>query len=304
MPEKPHICVCVCTYKRPLLLSRLLIALERQETDSLFEFSIIIVDNDRCESGRRTVEAQAGQSNIDIRYYLEPEQNIALARNRAIANSKGDFIAFIDDDEVPASRWLINHYQALTLFNAAGVLGPVLPLYEGSPPNWILEGRFFERPTYFSGYFLHWNLTRTGNCLLKRSVFKENDGWFDPQFGSGGEDRDFFKRKIARGHVFVWCNEAPLFESIPPERWDKKAMLKRALLRGKMTYTSRKNDPGSMLGSVTVAFFYSISLPFLFIFFPIFGFGTFMKYLIKDVDHLGKIFSLFHINLIKERYIT
>src|SRR4030042_2253761 len=137
MLEKPHICVCVCTYKRPLLLNRLLMALERQETDGLFDYSIIIVDNDRSESGRRTVEARAGKSDIAILYYLEPEQNIALARNKAIANSHGDLIAFIDDDEVPASWGLINHYRALALFDTAGVLGPVLPLYSAPPPKWI-----------------------------------------------------------------------------------------------------------------------------------------------------------------------
>jgi glycosyltransferase involved in cell wall biosynthesis len=304
MPEKHHISVCVCTYKRPLLLNRLLMALERQETDSLFEYSMIIVDNDRSESGRQTVDARAGQSSIAIRYCLEPEQNIALARNKAIANSKGNFIAFIDDDEVPASRWLINHYKALTLFDTAGVLGPVLPLYEAPPPKWILEGRFFERPVYFSGYFLNWDLTRTGNCLLKRAIFEEDDYWFDPQFGSGGEDRDFFKRKIARGHVFVWCNEAPIFEAVPPERWQKRAMLKRALLRGKMTYNSERQRPGDVMSSVAAVLYYSVNLPFLFLFSPVFGFDVFMKTLVRDCDHLGKIFAMLKINIVKDRYIT
>ena len=43
------------------------------------------------------------------------KQNIALARNKAIENAKGDFIAFIDDDEFPLDQWLLNHVQSFDL---------------------------------------------------------------------------------------------------------------------------------------------------------------------------------------------
>jgi succinoglycan biosynthesis protein ExoM len=304
VPEKHHISVCVCTYKRPRLLEGLLRALDGQENGGLFEYSIVVVDNDRSESARQTVNSQSSQSRLAIHYFVEPQQNIARARNKAVANSKGDFVAFIDDDEIPDSRWLLHLYRALTLFETAGVLGPVLPRFEAPPPSWVLKGRFFERPTYFSGYFLLWERTMTGNCLLRSDIFEGSDGWFLPKFGSGGEDRDFFKRMIARGHVFVWCNEAPLHEVVPPERWKKGIMLKRALLRGKMTYNSRRHRPGDILGSAAAVSFYSVSLPFLFLFSPIFGFDVVMKTLIRDCDHLGKIFALFKINIVKDRYIT
>jgi succinoglycan biosynthesis protein ExoM len=304
MPEKHHISVCVCTYKRPRLLATLLRTLEGQETGGLFDYEIVVVDNDRSGSARQIVESQIGQSKLPIHYFVEPKQNIAMARNKAIANSKGDFVAFLDDDELPDSRWLLNLFRALILFETAGVLGPVLPCYDVPPPRWVLKGRFFERPTYFSGYFLHWDRTRTGNCLLRRDLFQGDGDWFLPKFGSGGEDRDFFKRMIAHGHVFVWCNEAPLHEAVPPERWKKDVMLKRALLRGKMTYNSRRDRPGDALASFAAAHYYSVGLPFLLIFSPVFGFDVFMKTLIRDCDHLGKIFAMCKIDLIKDRYVT
>lgn len=304
VPEKPQICVCICTYKRPRMLGELLRALDRQETGGFFEYAIVVVDNDRSESGRQVVASEAKRSKTPIHYFVEPEQNIAMARNKAVANSRGDFVAFIDDDEFPEPLWLLNMYKALILFETAGVLGPVLPRYEVPPPRWVSKGRFFERPSYFSGYFLHWERTRTGNCLLRRDIFEGDDGWFQPKFGSGGEDRDFFKNMIARGRVFVWCNEAPLHESVPPERWKKEFMLKRALLRGKMTYNSRRDRPGDALASFAVALFYSMGLPFLLVFSPVFGFDVFMKCLIRDCDHLGKIFAMCKIDLIRDRYVT
>ena len=56
-PEQnlPHICVCVCTYKRPLMLTRLLTELNRQETGGLFTYSIVVADNDEAKSAEPTV---------------------------------------------------------------------------------------------------------------------------------------------------------------------------------------------------------------------------------------------------------
>ena len=147
-------------------------------------------------------------------------------------------------------------------------------------------------------------LTRTGNCLLKRSLFKGPDGRFLPEFGSGGEDRDFFKRMIYRGHVFVWCAEAPISEMVPPDRWKILTMLRRALLRGKMTYQARKSYPSNLLGSFGAVLFYTVGLPFLWISSPIFGFEVFAKILIRDCDHLGKILALFGIEPVKHRYVV
>jgi len=45
---------------------------------------------------------------------------------------------------------------------------------------------------------------RSGNFLLNKKVFLENDMPFDPRFGgTGGEDVDFFKRMIARYFVSI-----------------------------------------------------------------------------------------------------
>lgn len=299
MSQRHHISVCICTYKRPELLRRLLSKLEEQETADLFDYSIAIVDNDRSESARQTAKSCARQSKIPISYNVEPEQNIALARNKAIENAKGDFIGFIDDDEFPGQYWLLNLYKAMKRYKSDGILGPVLPNFEKEPPRWVLKGRFFDRPTHPTGHILEWKNTRTGNALIKRELFKEDIYWFDPAFGSGGEDRDFFKRKIAGGHVFVWCNEAPVFETVPPIRWERTVLLKRALLRGKMALNATGSRPESVLISMVAIAFYTVCLPLFFVL----GHHVFMKYLIKDFDHIGRLFAFCHLDVIKEKYI-
>ena len=295
MGQKPHICVCICTYKRPKLLRRLLSKLEEQETEGLFNYSIVIVDNDRSESARQTVESCARQSKISISYYVEPEQNIALARNMAVENTRGDFIAFIDDDEVPSGSWLINLYKACDDFHADGVLGPVVPYYEVDPPKWVVDGKFYERPSHRTGEVLHWTNTRTGNVMFRRDIFESGENLFRQEFGRGGEDRDFFRRMITKGFRFVWCVEAPVYEAIAAERCTRSFMLRRALLRGQLPHFTTV-DFGKSLIAVPL---YTASLPFL----VVAGDHLFMKYLIKDFDHIGRLLALFGINVIKEKYV-
>src|SRR5438105_4034195 len=44
-----HISICICTYKRPQLLERLLESLSQQQAEEAFHLSIVVADNDRPE---------------------------------------------------------------------------------------------------------------------------------------------------------------------------------------------------------------------------------------------------------------
>ena len=173
MQTNDQVSVCVCTYKRTEHLTKLLNVLQGQVTDGRFAFSIAVVDNDYERSAEQTVEDIRRTSPLPISYCVEPEQNIALARNKAIANARGEFIVFIDDDEVPCPNWLINLYKAYHKFYSDGVLGPVVPHYEIDPPQWVVRGKFYDRPSHRTGEVLHWTNTRTGNVMLRRAIFRQ-----------------------------------------------------------------------------------------------------------------------------------
>ncbi len=298
MKNKHHISVCICTYKRPELLKRLLSELEDQETEGLFEYSLVIVDNDSDESARNTVALSAGRSKIPVNYFTEPQQGIAFARNKAVSSAQGDLIAFIDDDEFPEESWLLNLFRRLYEFDCDGVLGPVIPHFEVSPPSWVVKGNFFDRPTHETGFILPWYFTRTGNVLFKKEIIPDSDNVFNPEFITG-EDRDFFKRMIERGHKFVWCNEAPVYESVPPGRWDLKFLLKRALMRGKNSVNYGSGGITGIIKTVSAIVIYTTLLPV----FLIFGKQLFIQYLVKDFDHVGRLLALLKIDVIGDQYI-
>ncbi len=233
MANTGHISVCICTFKRPQLLEHLLEALQRQCVDDSFSFDVVIVDNDAARSSEHLVNAFATRASYRLTYGCEPERNISLARNRAVRLASGDLIAFIDDDEYPVDEWLMRMHGTLRASDAVGVLGPVLPDFPDAAPDWLKKGRFFDRARHATGTPISASDARTGNLLVKRSVFVDDQCWFDPAFGrTGGEDTDFFAKQFARAAVFVWCDEAVAYETIPPERWTMRFHVKRLLRAG------------------------------------------------------------------------
>jgi len=272
-------------------------ALMVQTADAGFTYSIVVADNDGERSAEEVAASFSGSAPVEIVYCWEPERNIALARNKAIENASGDFIAFIDDDEFPVADWLVRLVAANKEYESAGVLGPVRPHFEEAPPAWIIKGRFCERPEHPTGTVMPWTECRTGNVLLRRTIFEEIGEPFNREFGTGGEDKDFFLRMNERGHVFIWCNEAIAYETVPPSRWTRSYMLKRALLRGRNTLKISSGRVGSLAKSVAAIPLYSLVLPVAFCC----GGHCFMKYLIKMCDHVGRLLALLRLNPVNER---
>jgi succinoglycan biosynthesis protein ExoM len=296
MVGKIHICVCICTYKRPELLKRLLTKLEEQETEDLFDYSIVIVDNDSSESAREPVDSYIRKSKRSISYYVETEKNIALTRNKAWKNAKGEFVAFIDDDEYPVTNWLKSLLETYNANSVGGVLGPVVPYFEQEPPEWIIKGGIFERPRHETGFGIGLSEARTGNVLLSRKVLVVAEG-FSADFGTGGEDVDFFRRVMDKGTKFIWCDEAVAYELVPPARCTRSYLLRRALLRGKNSFKQQGGNTNNLIKSIVAVPLYGLALPFLYIA----GHHHFMEYLIKTCDHAGRLLALIGLNPISER---
>ena len=297
--DRGMITVGICTYKRPHLLEKLLLELDKQYTGDLFQYTAVIVDNDCSRSAEATVTAIKRNCSFDISYIVEPERGISQARNRVVKNVRGAFLAFIDDDEYPSERWLFNLYNTIVRFKADGVLGPVYPYFDVPPPGWLLRSGLCFRKSFLTGTELHSPAdTRTGNVLLSMRLFNDCLEPFDKRFGStGGEDAHFFTEAINRKSKFVWCNEAPVYELVPQSRRTRRYYMQRALLRGTLNARKSKFLSVSTVRSLVAAFCYSFLLPF----FLLAGHHHFMKYIVKNCDHIGKLFGLLKIEIVKDR---
>lgn len=292
-----HISVCISTFKRRCFLRRLLKEVDRQVTKGLFTYSVVVADNDTGQSAKCVVSEFSSNSLINTKYCVEPRQNIALARNKTLENAKGDFIAFIDDDEYPTTNWLCSLFETCNESGVDGVFGPVIPYFEQEPPKWVTRGRLFSRPTHETGYRVGLAEARTGNVMFKREILEGSVEVFREEFGMGGEDVDFFRRMIDKGRIFIWSNEAVVYEAVPPDRCNRRYLLRRALLRGKNTFRQPTGRVSNLFKSSLAIPVYGLALPFLFLA----GDHHFMKYLIKFCDHGGRILAMFGCNPVNER---
>lgn len=296
-PPAHQISVCICTLKRPKLLSQTLDRLLHQQTDGLFTYSVVVADNDSMESARPVVAAFSSAAHLPVIYCVQPQQNIALARNTALQHADGDLIAFIDDDEFPGENWLCNLFKTYLASGADGVLGPVKPCFESEPPAWVKKGNFFERPAYATGHKMAWEQSRTGNVLFRKDILNGLDTPFRSQFDTAGEDLDFFRRAVDRGCRFVWSNEAVAFEVVPASRCTRSYLLKRALLRGSNFPKHPSHRIRNIVKSLIAVPGYTLALPVLLLC----GQHVFLKYLIKLLDHVSRLLAFLGVNLVTQR---
>jgi len=225
--------LCIATYKRPEGLATLLAGIAQLEFENveLPVIEVVVVDNDASGSARQYCEQMTSQSKWPISYHIEPQQGVTFARNRAIQNTSSDtdFIAFIDDDEVPDRLWLDSLLHMQESYQADIVTGPVYPIFEAQQetPDWVKNGGFFNPPNRKNGDYIH--IAYTHNVLIKRECLSKLDTLFDNDFAfKGSEDVHLFMRLHKAGAKIVWASDAVVHEIIPPERTTLRWLLARS----------------------------------------------------------------------------
>ena len=254
--EPVRVAVCVATYARPDGLGRVLDGLRHQDLRAPaavrpIAMRVVVIDNDAAGPTRPICDGRENDFPLGLRYEVEPRRGISFARNRAIAaaGSDVDFIALLDDDEVPAPDWLATLLRTQTTYQADVVTGPVLPHFPRKPSRWILAGRFFDRARFPTGQALDYALT--GNALIRRDLF-ETTGHFDDRFAlTGGEDLQFFRRAAAAGHRIVWADEARVDEWVPPSRANFGWLLQRAYRSGSTLGQLDRDRPDALWARAT-----------------------------------------------------
>ena len=230
-----RVSICIATCQRPRWLGGLLGSLNRLVTDeSSNVVNVIVVDNDPGGSAGEVVRDATAASRWPLLYEIEPRRGISFSRNRAVRlalASMVDAVAFLDDDETASPEWLRELLEVHQRFNAEVVAGPVIPSYEPGVPDWVVKGRFFERPRHSTGTLVNYAIT--ANCLISARLLTTSDEPFHPAFALvGGGDTHFFRQAHARGARIVWSEGAVVYERIPASRATFRWLLARAYRGG------------------------------------------------------------------------
>lgn len=221
--------ICIATYRRRHELERLFDSLSRLKVPEGVRGEVIVVDNDPA-SDPAAAPAAAAVPPFALHWLREPRRSIAYARNLAVKHARGEWLAFVDDDEVVDESWLAAYWECASEGHCDGYFGPVLPRLETWRTPW-LDVSFFEHARFASGTRITGLGAHTGNAFVRRALFR--DACFDPAFGqSGGEDTALFRRLAARGARFEWRDEAVAHEFVSASRHRPGYLVQRAFRGG------------------------------------------------------------------------
>jgi succinoglycan biosynthesis protein ExoM len=223
------IAINIPTFQRPDGLRRLLEGLTKLSFTHQPRpvLQIVVADNDAKASARAVAESFA------VTYVVEPRQGIPFARNAALAATAtdADFVCLLDDDEVPSPEWLDELMRVQKMTGADFVRGPVSAHFPEGAPDWVLRGKFFDRPDYPDGHVLVQGASN--NALLGFKKVKQHGLCFNEALRfSGGSDHLFFLEAHKVGLKTVWAAKAVVTEHNPKNRATFKWLLRRQFRLG------------------------------------------------------------------------
>ncbi|QIK65374.1 glycosyltransferase [Nocardioides sp. HDW12B] len=227
-----HARVAVLTYQRQGLLADLLPQLVTQ-VEELCAWTggtgdVLVVDNDPEGSARDVCAAVP-----EVCYVLERTPGIAAGRQRALEESADvDVLQFIDDDEEPATGWLLAMVATWWQQGRPDVVaGRILPRFAAPPSPWVASGRFFDRRDLATGTPV--DVAGTNNMLIDIDRVRRLGVGFDPSLGlHGGEDTLFSAQLVRAGGRIVFCREGAVHDLVPAERSTRSWVLQRAWYHG------------------------------------------------------------------------
>jgi cellulose synthase/poly-beta-1,6-N-acetylglucosamine synthase-like glycosyltransferase len=158
------------------------------------DMEIVIVDN------RSTDNTASLVKKYPVKYVHEETRGVCFARNRALRESRGDFIAYTDSDCFAEKDWISQLARAFDDEKIGGVGGHVEPY----PSNNLIEQyiakkeiltqeSMFRKKEFSPPFFI------TANVMYRTRILREIGG-FDNFFTTAGEDADLSWRVAGAGY--------------------------------------------------------------------------------------------------------
>lgn len=208
--EMPLVSIVVAAYRRDSELKRALASLEKQTYRNL---EIILVDDNGDKAWNKKVQEIAAKwetnSKIPLKYIQNPVNcGSAASRNKGIEAASGEYITFLDDDDVycpEKTARQVEHMMEeksdfsianLALYNEKGRL-------EEKRVRHYLKGKTEYEASALLEYHLMYHMTGT-DTLMFRKEYLEKIGGFPPI--DVGDEFYLMKEAITQGGRFSYLD--------------------------------------------------------------------------------------------------
>lgn len=231
------ISIIVCTYNRDKYLYDALKHIAANDFPSA-DYEIVLVNNNSTDNTDAECQRFAADfPNINFRYFIETKQGLSHARNRGIAESRGDILVFLDDDSFVCDDYIKNlNSQMENHPDAMAFGGKISPLFEeGKAPEWLNRWTYplvsaidmGESVVLFEGksYPIGANMGFRKECIEKCGTFNTKLGRTKKNL-MGGEEKDIFTRVRNLGFKIYYFPNIHVNHVIPPSRTTKDYVLR------------------------------------------------------------------------------
>lgn len=261
------ISVAICTRNRAELLEQAVKSVLRQLRERT---EILVVDNASTDD-TGAVAMRLAAANPGVRVLREERLGLSYARNTALAEARGEYIVFLDDDATAQDGWLNAYFDFFSKPPCPGIAcvgGSVQPRYAQPAPDWLAPGvnaldcGTDPRPIVEKGG--PWGC----NAAYHRRTVMELGGFCVALGRRGGslgsyEESELFLRIVAAGYQGWWLPAARIHHFYPPHRLKLKYLCKTEFEQGRSSAVFRlqrmphwKRRIGFRCGRIMVAPFH------------------------------------------------
>lgn len=249
-------CIVISTHNRAGLLPACVKAAAAQlpPTDG---FSILIVNSASSDDTAKVIEVLRRKYPL-VGSVFEPTPGVARARNRGLAETNAELVAFLEDDAVPAPDWLRSLVQVLDLGQAVAAGGRTFSIWpKMKRPAWLTDRTefLFETPCLNGDKIRpikYPEVPNPGNLLVDRREFLAAGG-FSEKLGrtKGGlrvyEDVPPFRRLARQGRRVVFAPEAQIHHTVHIERLNLTSLARQKWAEGQSIAALGRRRPAAKL---------------------------------------------------------
>jgi glycosyltransferase involved in cell wall biosynthesis len=233
----------------------MLASLREVVVDSEISWELVVVDNNSSDGTKGVVERAARDFPCPVRYLFEGRQGLSHARNRAVAEARGELLLFTDDDVIVHPAWVQELAAGFAAHDCLGIGGKIEAVWQQSKPPWYNN----TGPYRLFGAIIEYDLGEEArdaesppfgaNMAFRKEAFTRY-GLFRTDLGiSGkgrivGEDSDFSLRIIRGGDRIIYLPSAIIYHPVEEHRARKRYFERWYYNYGK---TMIRLDPASNL---------------------------------------------------------
>ncbi len=173
--------IILCTYNRARLIPAAIRSVVKQ---SYPDWELIIID-DGSSDGTHAVVKDFLREDKRIRYYFQKNKGLAAARNRGLANARGEFICFVDSDDALAPMHLKKRVDYFQRYPSVDFLHGGMTLIGPKKKRYVVDLTNKKKKIHLSRCHVG------GTFFFRKTILKRIKGFRSIPFG---EDFDLYKR--------------------------------------------------------------------------------------------------------------